>query len=96
MTVVVDYMRPSHDAVSVSGALTVAGGGTLDVRLPEPPGTGWAGRVAVLTFGSVTGAGNLSSWTVTGLPSSYSGKLVADGQTVYLAIFARGSMLMVR
>lgn len=96
MTYEADCTHASHDAVIVSGALTVAGGGTVEVRLPAPPGTGWAGRVEVMTFGSITGAGNLSSWIVTGLPSAYSGKLVAEGQSVYLAISARGSMLMVR
>ena len=92
----VDYPRPSHDLVTVSGTLTVAGGGTLAARLPEPPGLGWASRTAVLTFGSLQGAENLASWTVTGLPTGYTGSLVADGTTVYLAIYAKGSLIMVR
>lgn len=95
VTYEVDCTRTNRDLVTVSGALNVAGGGTVAARLPEPPGTGWAGRVAVLTFGSITGPSNLSSWKVTGLPSTYTGGLVAQGQTVYLEIRPRGTLIVV-
>ena len=91
-----DYARPQHDRVTVSGALAVLGGGTVNVRLPEPPGTGLSGRVAVMTFGSISGAASLSSWTVTGLPSGYTGGLVVDGSTVYLEIRAKGTLVILR
>ena len=58
--------------------------------------TGWAGRVAVMTFGSITGEANLSAWTVTGLPTSYTGGLVVEGQTVFLAIRPKGTLITVR
>jgi hypothetical protein len=92
----VDYPRPDHDLVTVSGTLTFAGGGTLAARLPDPPGSGLGGRVAVMTFGSLSGAANLEAWSVTGLPAAYQGALVADGLTVYLEIRAKGTMILVR
>jgi len=95
MTFEADCTRTNRDFVTVSGLLNVAGGGTVAARLPEPPGTGWAGRVAVMTFGSITGAANLSSWTVTGLPSMYTGGLVVQGQTVYLEIRPKGTLVIV-
>ncbi|HNX35605.1 MAG TPA: hypothetical protein PKM57_13310 [Kiritimatiellia bacterium] len=91
-----DYARPDHDQVAVSGTLTVSGGGTFAVRLPEPPGTGLEGRVAVMTFGTIEGVPRLASWTVTGLPSAYKGALVVEGQTVYLEIRTRGTILLLR
>jgi hypothetical protein len=93
LTYEADYSRSSHDLVSVSGLLNVAGGGTLAARLPEPPGSGWVGRVAVATFGSITGEANLAAWTVTGLPSGYTGGLVVQDQTVFLDVRARGTLL---
>ena len=91
-----DYPRPSHDLVTVSGLLTLAGGGTVSARLPEPPGGGWAGRVPVLTFGAIAGAENLTSWSVAGLPAGFTGALVAEGNTLYLAVFANGTVILLK
>ena len=96
MTYELDCTRTNCAVVTVSGALNVAGSGTCAVRLPQPAGTGWAGRVAVMTFGSITGEANLSAWTVTGLPTSYTGGLVVEGQTVFLAIRPKGTLITVR
>jgi hypothetical protein len=96
MTYEADYTRPAHDLVTVSGTLTVAGGGVLAARLPEPPGTGLSGRVAVAAFGSISGASNLRSWSVTGLPSGYAGGLVADEATLFLEIRAKGLLIVVK
>jgi len=91
-----DYPRPAHDLVTVAGTLTVAGGGQLTVRLSDPQGSGLLGRVAVLTFGTLSGGENLASWTVTGLPEKYSAGLVADGNTVYLEVRPLGTLLLMR
>lgn len=96
VTLEFDVRRPGHDGVTVSGTLTVAGGGTFAARLPEPAGSGLGGRVAVMTFGTLSGAAHLETWTVTGLPAAYTGGLVAEGQTVYLEIRAKGTMIIVR
>ncbi len=96
VTVEIDYPRPDCDAVTVSGTLSFSGGGTLAVRLPAPPGSGLGGRVPVMTFGTLDGAANLATWEVTGLPPAYSGGLVAEEQTVYLEIRAKGILLMLR
>jgi len=92
----IDYDRPAHDVVSVSGTLTVLGGGSVTARLPAQVGTGWAGRVPVMTFASAVDASNLSSWRVSGLPAGYTGGLEVEGQTVYLAIRAKGTLILLR
>ena len=48
-----------------------------------------------MTFGSITGDSNFSSWTVSGVPAGYTGGLVVDGTTVYLEIRAKGTLLLV-
>jgi len=92
----VDSTLSTCDAVAVSGCLTVSGGGAVTARLPEPPGLGWAGHRTVMTFGTIVGASNLRTWTVTGLPSGYTGGLSVEGTTVYLEIRAKGTLLQLR
>ena len=66
------------------------------VRLPEQTVAGLGGRVAVATFGAIDGTEHLRSWQVTGLPEHYSGSLQADGQTLYLSIGEKGTVILLR
>jgi len=94
---VFDVVAPSADALSVSGELSVAGTGTVTVRLPAQAGALSAiGPVPVFTFGTLSGAQHLSAWPVAGLPSGYSARLFVAGQTVYLTVTVDGTLLMVR
>jgi hypothetical protein len=94
--VLFDYLIPARDAVAVSGTLTFESGGVFAVRLPEGATTGLAGRVPVATFGTLEGVSHLVSWTVTGLPEAYTCALVAEGQTLYLDIRLKGTLMLLR
>jgi autotransporter-associated beta strand protein len=87
-----DYSSPQSDRVTVSGTLALGSSGTMTVRVSGPV---VLGQFAVLTYASITGAENLSAWTVNGLPGGYTGKLVDENGVVYLAIRSAGTMISV-
>jgi autotransporter-associated beta strand protein len=89
----IDYSSPQSDKVTVSGELVFASSGTVTVRIP---GKVVLGSVAVMTYASITGAENLSSWPISGLPGGYTGKLVAENGTVYLSIRSAGMLISIR
>jgi hypothetical protein len=91
-----DLVPPAHDSAAVAGALTVEGGGVLTVRLPGQSVGGLIGRVAVATFDTCEGAERLASWQVSGLPDHYAVRLAAEGQSVYLVVAAKGTVLIVK
>lgn len=92
-TYAVDVDAPASDLVAVSGSLEFGSSGSVVANVAEPVVTG---SYAVMTYGSVVGASNLSSWTVTGLPGGYTGRLTASNGTVYLNINASGTLIIVR
>lgn len=94
--VLFDLVPPAQDSVAVAGTLAFESGGTFTVRLPEQTVAGLGGRVAVATFGAIDGTEHLRSWQVTGLPEHYSGSLQADGQTLYLSIGEKGTVILLR
>jgi hypothetical protein len=96
VAVIVDWDGTGADRVEAGGTLTVGGGGAVVVRLPQPVPSALTGRVAVLTFGTLAGAENLASWTVAGLPDAYGGRLSAEGQTVWLSVFAKETLMLLR
>jgi hypothetical protein len=94
--VLFDYASPAHDSVAVSGALTFEEAGSFVMRLTESHFAGDAMRVAFVTFGELQGAVHLKDWKVTGLPEAYAGTLVAEGQTVYVVIRLKGTVLLLK
>jgi hypothetical protein len=96
LTCVIDLNASDADAVAVSGELSLAGGGTVTLRVPLEAGAWTVGNLPLFSFGSLEGAQNLSAWSVAGLPPGYGARLFVEGQNVCLAIFVNGSLLMVR
>lgn len=86
----VDYSSPQSDRATVSGTLAFGSNGTVTVRVSGPV---VLGRVAVMTYGSISGSANLSAWTVNGLPGGYTGKLVDENGVVYLDIRSAGTLI---
>ena len=96
LTCVIDLNASDADAVAVSGELSLAGGGTVTLRVPLEAGAWTVGNLPLFSFGSLEGAQNLSAWSVAGLPPGYGARLFVEGQNVCLSIFVNGSLLMVR
>jgi len=92
----VDYLKPAHDRLTISGMLGFDGAGIVTVRLPQEPATGLAGRLPLAVAGSIAGIDNLPSWTIHGLPSAYTGALVVNGSTLYLEIALKGTVMLVK
>ena len=81
--------------LTVDGTVTVAGGGTVVVEGASDTLT--SGLYAVLTCTSLVGDdGWLAGWTLTGAPSRFAAKLVADGGHLYLRLTPKGSLMMMR
>lgn len=81
--------------LTVSGTVTIAGGGTVAVE--GEPDTLTSGLYAVLTCTSLSGAdGWLSGWSLTGVPSRFAAKLVADGSRLYLRLTPKGTLMLMR
>jgi len=89
----IDCSTPQSDRVTVSGALTFGSSGSAVVSAAEPV---VAGSLAVMTFGSITGSENLAAWSVTGLPAGYTGKLIVQGNTLYLSINPAGTLIILQ
>ena len=93
----IDFLSVSeHDRVPVSGELVFEGAGTVELRAPQRPASGWSVRIPVMTFGTLAGAANLSGWQVEGVPEGYKAMLSVDGQTVCLDIHANGTLIRLR
>jgi len=81
--------------LTVGGTVTVAGGGTVAVEGAADTLT--SGLYAVLTCTSLVGAdGWLAGWTLTGAPSRFAAKLVADGSHLYLRLTPKGTLMLMQ
>ena len=69
--------------LAVNGSLTLGTSGTLNIL---PIGLLQSGTYTLATANSITGAGNLSGWTVTGLPATPT--LSVSGGTLSLSYTA--------
>jgi len=85
-----DYNSSTSDTVRVTGALTLQGANAVTLNAigsVAPPG-----RVTLFTYGTLLGAANLSSWTVTGPRlGGYTPIIGYDANSVYVDIRAMGT-----
>lgn len=79
VTVAIDCTAATSDRVAITGALTLQGANTVAMTLND--GT-VPKEVTLFTFDSVTGDANLTSWTVTGLPSWYAPRVRKSGNSL--------------
>lgn len=77
---------------TVSGTLTIAGGGTVTLPAFDAPLATWT----LFTASSISGAANLASWSFTNLPRNKKATLQVQGDAVVATVADAGLMLIFR
>jgi len=90
-----------HDRVAVSGLLTVAGGGTVDLGCAEESPLALNTRLVLFTAaGGIANPGALSGWCLTGTGRDDERKVIrtvrAEGNTVVAVISVGGTFISIR
>jgi len=91
----------ANDTVAVSGALTVAGGGTVDLGCTAAaPFALNTRRVVMTAAGGIVNPANLGGWTLTGTGRDAETRLLrivrAEGNSVVVVMARRGMMISIR
>jgi len=91
----------TNDVVTVSGALTVAGGGTVDLGCtPEAPLAVYEKRTVMTAAGGIVNPGALSGWALTGTgrdtDSGFVMSVKAEGNRVVVGLSKRGMVISIR
>ncbi len=90
-----DYGIPASDSVAASGALTLQGGGTVQVKLHGL--TRPFSDIVLFSFSSLEGGSNLALWSLTGdRPAGYLPKLSLVGETVRVVFVPNGTLIQVQ
>ncbi len=89
----VDKSASDSDQVAVQGALTIQGANTVHLETLDsamPPF-----RVTLFTFGTISGAENLSTWTVELPPAlqNYETRFHEENNQVYVNVFLAGTVI---
>jgi len=91
----VDAATEGTDQITVTGALSLPAGGTVFVSYIQ--GTKLPASQHLFTFGSITGAENLTSWSIEITPSGiYTVTLVKRGNAIDIDFHPGGTLLMIR
>ncbi len=90
-----DYGSAASDSVAASGALTLQGGGTVQLKLHGL--TAPFSDVILFSFSTLEGASNLSQWTLTGdRPAGQFPVLKRVGDTVRVTFMPNGTLILMR
>jgi hypothetical protein len=97
--ITVNYDRPNHDALQVTGLLTVAGGGTVELETPTLLHPGFS--VPLISYGAVDGVSRLlTDWGFSGdYPQGsyvFALKHVEEDNLVFYTGYAKGTLISVR
>ena len=76
----------------ISGALTIAGGGTVALPAFDASFSTWS----LFTMSSISGAANLAGWSFTNLPRGKKAMLHIQGNAVIATVADAGMMLIFR
>jgi len=90
----------TNDTVAVSGALTVAGGGTVDVGCTtNAPLPLYAKRVVMTAAGGIVNPGLLATWTLEGTgrdsETKYMRTVRAEGNSVVVVVSVGGTLMRI-
>ncbi|MDX9868907.1 MAG: hypothetical protein RBT78_13390, partial [Kiritimatiellia bacterium] len=91
----------TNDRVTVTGTVTVGGGGTVDLGCtPSGPIPEKERRIILTAAGGVINPANLASWTLTGTgldeDASLIRRIATDGTAIYASVSKGGTLLMMR
>lgn len=93
----VDVIGANSDHISVSGALTVEGGGTFEMNFDARDN--YSGVFDLITFGSLDSVSreSLSSWTISGnIPAKYKTTITVSDDKVSVTISERGMLILLK
>ena len=83
------------DGLTVSGDLTLLGGGTLEVTGDTSSLS--TGEYTILSSGTLLGAELIASdWSVSGMPAAYQATLNAVGDDIVMRLSLKGTLIIVR
>jgi hypothetical protein len=92
----VDLAGGVCDRVSLGGALTFQGTGTVVLSHTGTRVGDVVGEYTLFSAGAIQAAELAAGWAVEGLPPGTGGKLTVSGTNVMLTVFAQGTMLLMR
>ena len=91
----------TNDHITVTGTVTVNGGGTVDLGCtPSDPIPEKQRRILMVATGGVINPANLASWTLTGTGRDEDASLVrriaTDGTVIYASVSKGGTLILMR